>query len=216
MRYIMCAAGALFVLLTASPDAENAPVLLAPGVNEIPVAVVNGLETGVTGLKLVVDTGSLPGWLSVPEATQPVDTDTDDGPGKLILPLTVNGTPEDAEAIVPCVLTDGTGKRWEFAIPVRVSTLPAADELFANYPNPFNPSTTIRYSLAESRHTTITVFNALGQEIAVLHDGPREAGIHTLSWDGRNADGLRVSSGVYFYRLRSGNYVRTMKMLLFE
>ena len=60
------------------------------------------------------------------------------------------------------------------------------------------------------------MFNALGQEIAVLHDGPQEAGIHTVSWDGRDEDGLRVSSGVYFYRLRSGDYVRTMKMLLFE
>ncbi|MFC1574140.1 FlgD immunoglobulin-like domain containing protein, partial [Candidatus Latescibacterota bacterium] len=75
---------------------------------------------------------------------------------------------------------------------------------------------TIRYSLRENRHTTLTVFNSLGQEIRTLVDSPQTAGVHTASWDGRNELGQNVSSGVYLYRLRSGGYVKTMKMVLFE
>jgi hypothetical protein len=78
-----------------------------------------------------------------------------------------------------------------------------------NYPNPFNPSTTIRYSLPTRLHVTLTVFNPLGQQVAVLVNGEQDAGSHDVQF---NASGL--PSGVYFYRLQAGAYVETRHLVL--
>jgi len=87
--------------------------------------------------------------------------------------------------------------------------VPAAIGLFQNFPNPFNPSTTIRYGLPSRFHVTLAVFNTLGQQVAVLQNGEQEAGFHEAKFDGS-----RLSSGVYFYRLQAGTYVETKKLLL--
>jgi hypothetical protein len=81
--------------------------------------------------------------------------------------------------------------------------------LLQNYPNPFNPSTTIRYALSLRSQVVLTVFNTLGQRIAVLENGMREAGSHAVRFDGRN-----LASGVYFYRLQAGTFSQTRKLLL--
>lgn len=78
-----------------------------------------------------------------------------------------------------------------------------------NYPNPFNPSTTIRYCLQNRGHVSLIVFNTLGQKIAVLQEGEREAGYHEVRLDGTN-----LASGVYFYRISAGAYVETRKLHL--
>jgi Secretion system C-terminal sorting domain len=81
--------------------------------------------------------------------------------------------------------------------------------LSQNYPNPFNPSTTVRYGLPQRSHVTITVFNALGQQVAILQDGEQEAGYHEVRFDGSS-----LSSGVYLYRLQAGDFVQSRKLLL--
>jgi len=87
-------------------------------------------------------------------------------------------------------------------------TLPAAPQLSQNYPNPFNPSTTIHYALPHRSHVTLTVFNALGQEVAQLINDEVEAGYQEVRLDGGG-----LASGVYFYRLSAGTYVETKKLL---
>lgn len=85
----------------------------------------------------------------------------------------------------------------------------SAFELEQNFPNPFNPSTTIRYRLARSSAVHIAVFNGLGQQVASLVDENQDAGIHELTFDGR-----ALSSGTYLCRLRAGAVQETRKLLL--
>jgi murein DD-endopeptidase MepM/ murein hydrolase activator NlpD len=97
------------------------------------------------------------------------------------------------------------------------ATLPAvATTLSPNAPNPFNPSTTIEYTLAEPSPVRVTVFDARGALVAVLVDEPRAQGRHTARWDGRAADGSSAASGVYFFRLEAGKQTLTRKMVLLK
>ena len=93
---------------------------------------------------------------------------------------------------------------------------PSEYRLFANYPNPFNPSTRIRYALKEEGPVTLQVFNALGQEVTTLVDGVETAGYKTVVWDGRNTAGMPVPSGTYFYRIVAGNFVQAKTMILLK
>ncbi len=103
---------------------------------------------------------------------------------------------------------------------VPVSTPPSAprvNELTQNYPNPFNPTTTISYSLANRAHVQLKVYNVSGQLVRTLVDQVQTpAQVAPITWDGTNNAGTQVSSGVYFYRLVAGDFVRTRKMVLLK
>ena len=83
-----------------------------------------------------------------------------------------------------------------------------------NFPNPFNLSTTLEFSLPEHGHTTLVIYNSNGQKIRELISDTLKPGIHHVQWDGRNDFGNRVSSGIYLSRLSFGNSVLTGKMSL--
>ena len=87
--------------------------------------------------------------------------------------------------------------------------IPTAFALEQNYPNPFNPSTTIEYALPHAGYATLRVYNVLGEEVAMLVDGEPAAGTFKTEWDASD-----LPSGVYFYRLTTGEYVQTKKMVL--
>ena len=87
--------------------------------------------------------------------------------------------------------------------------LPAHCALMQNYPNPFNPFTTIDFFLPDQRRVVLTVVDVIGRTIATLANGPMPAGIHEVQFDGSG-----LSSGMYFYRLRAGDFVATRKLLL--
>jgi hypothetical protein len=88
--------------------------------------------------------------------------------------------------------------------------------LSQNYPNPFNPSTTIGFNLTQVSDIELHIFNILGQKIVTLVDDRLPAGEHSILWDGRNADGYEAATGIYFYRIRTGERVETRKMLLLK
>jgi hypothetical protein len=96
--------------------------------------------------------------------------------------------------------------------------LPTSFALHQNYPNPFNPVTTIRYELPKASRVTLTIYNMLGQEIRTLEQSDQEPGYYQSVWDGRNDEGMTVSSGIYTYRMTavSGNstFVDVHKMIL--
>jgi hypothetical protein len=95
-----------------------------------------------------------------------------------------------------------------------MGTQASAAQLFENYPDPFNPSTTIRYLLPENAHVTLRVYNTLGQLVTTLVDAEQAAGYHEAVWDGRNESGGTVASGVYIYRFAAGDFTETRTMLL--
>ena len=88
--------------------------------------------------------------------------------------------------------------------------------LDSNYPNPFNPSTTIRFSLAEAGHARLNIYNTRGQLVRSLANSNLMAGKHQMTWDGRDNRGKSVASGIYFYRLQAGKYVQSRKMILMK
>jgi hypothetical protein len=98
--------------------------------------------------------------------------------------------------------------------PVGFSELPVKFSLYPNYPNPFNPSTTIQYDLAHPGPVQLSIYNALGQLVRTLVDGTQPAGRRTVEWDGLNNGGEPAASGLYFYRLRADEQATTRKMLL--
>ena len=114
-------------------------------------------------------------------------------------------------------------------IPVQITSgslmlknlLPEEYVLYDNYPNPFNPTTSIQYAVGSrqsSHHTSLKIYNVLGQEVRILVDEVKENGVYTVTWDGRDSDGQPVSSGIYLYRLsvEGGRWSETKRMILMK
>ena len=95
-----------------------------------------------------------------------------------------------------------------------VEPVPLLNALHQNHPNPFNPVTTIGFSLGGRGHVSLAVYDVAGRLVKVLADRVMDAGPHEAAWDGRDARGKAVASGVYFYRLETGVYRDTRKMVL--
>jgi len=94
--------------------------------------------------------------------------------------------------------------------------IPLEFAVHENYPNPFNPTTKIRFDLPEFSQTKVTIWNMLGQKVATLFSGELPAGSHSITFDARNENGNLLPSGVYIYRVESGSYVATKKMMLLK
>ncbi len=93
---------------------------------------------------------------------------------------------------------------------------PSVFTLYKNYPNPFNPTTSIRYQLNQPGKVILRIYNVLGQEVRTLVNKNQQAGKHEIQWDGRDNHGNMVSSGIYMYRLESGSQVKTMKLMFLK
>ena len=100
------------------------------------------------------------------------------------------------------------GARFGLATPENLSF-----GLYQNSPNPFNPTTTIRYTLAEPSDARLTIYNALGQAVRLLVNANQSTGRYNVNWDGRDASGKLAASGLYIYRLKAGTKVAVRKMI---
>ena len=113
-----------------------------------------------------------------------------------------------------------TAENGPFNISINASSLsveelltPKEFKLYSNFPNPFNPSTTILYALPEKSHVSIEIYDILGKRIKVLVSESQNMGHHSKIWDGTNEQGEIVSGGVYIYVLNAGSYYDTKKMI---
>jgi len=98
----------------------------------------------------------------------------------------------------------------------REGAVPAEFALSQNYPNPFNPSTRIDFSVPYEADVTLAVYDVLGRLVSTLAGGRMEAGLKTAVWDGTNAAGADVPSGVYFLRMTAGSFAATRSMVLLK
>jgi hypothetical protein len=105
---------------------------------------------------------------------------------------------------------------WGRTTTAKIANVPAEFGLDQNYPNPFNAGTQITYGLAEDANVDLAIYNILGQRVVTLESGHREAGYHTVAWDGRDRNGDEVASGMYFYRIKAGDLVTSKKMILLK
>jgi len=95
--------------------------------------------------------------------------------------------------------------------------IPAEISLYQNYPNPFNPTTTISFDLAQTTtFVNLEIYNMKGQKVKQLISDQLSAGKHSVIWNGNDENGKPVSSGIYFYKLKSGVYTSTKKMILMK
>jgi len=124
------------------------------------------------------------------------------------------------------VAFDFSGNKGDFSEEVAVSVtsvaggdgsfVPESFNLEQNYPNPFNPTTSIRYDLAKDTHVSLKIYNMMGQEVATLVNESKPAGRYEISWNARNDAGLKVSSGIYIYVLKAGDFVKSARMTLLK
>ena len=127
---------------------------------------------------------------------------------------TIAGTPQAAsEAVYTYTVTDANGASASLALQV----LPAAFSLAANFPNPFNPATTIQYALPTAADVELTVYNVVGQVVRTLVAEHQGAGRYTVEWNATDDRGHSVSAGLYLYRLQAGGeFAEVKKMLLLK
>jgi hypothetical protein len=118
--------------------------------------------------------------------------------------------PAEPEVIIPVTLTVGY-------VNTEPDVLPVVTKLQGNYPNPFNPETTISFSVAQtSSFVNLEVFNIKGQKVKTLVDEILPAGKHSVTWNGKDENGKSVASGVYFYKMKADKFVSTKKMILMK
>jgi len=99
---------------------------------------------------------------------------------------------------------------------VETASLPQEYGLLQNYPNPFNPTTAIEFSLPRPGHVTLEVFDIVGRKVTTLVDEYVTAGVRRVLWNGCDAQGAGVASGIYFYRIQTGDFRETRKMILLK
>ena len=127
---------------------------------------------------------------------------------------TISGTPQAAsEAVYTYTVTDANGA----SASLMLQTLPVAFSLADNFPNPFNPATTIQYALPLAADVELTVYNVVGQVVRTLVAEHQGAGRYTVEWDATDDRGHSVSAGLYLYRLQAGGeFAEVKKMLLLK
>lgn len=127
----------------------------------------------------------------------------------------------------PFVILEESGAQCEFGLDdiywdggstdiIHDTIPPVGFELKANYPNPFNPNTTISFNLKEASEISLEIYNVYGQRIKVLSSGSYRAGENSVSWDGTDSGNRPVASGIYFYQLRTPKGLDTRKCVLLK
>jgi hypothetical protein len=123
--------------------------------------------------------------------------------------LLINGQPHALSGTGTLSLKDAPKD-----VVLRFSPVPTQFALVGNYPNPFNPSTTIQYNVGNTANVSLAIYDVLGQRVRTLVSGLQSAGAYDVVWDGRSDMGYQVANGLYFYELKAGDFRSMRKMML--
>jgi Leucine-rich repeat (LRR) protein len=182
-------------------DGETIDYLISASVGQLPAEMIN--ETADTSMTItyqdIIDKW-YPNLEMLPRATLKFSVSATDGID------TLNVTGDDRVLFVnryEYLSTEGEGVPVEFA-------------LHENYPNPFNPTTTLRFDLPEVSNLTLTIYNMLGQRVRTFNMNDTPAGYHSIKWNATNDYGEQVGAGVYLYQLQTKDFVKTRKMVLLK
>jgi hypothetical protein len=211
---------ALFVLLPANPvfSGELSEIVLLPGKNEISLTINNQSERELKSIQLSPSRPNSPEGMTVVQTGENVNLAAK-SKTVLLLDILVETNVVPGMYQIPVQLKDGTHHTWNYTLTARFENdLPKSCELFQNYPNPFNALTLINYQLSnqQSRLTRLIIFDVLGQQICTLVQKYQAGGSFAVSWNGLNDQGQPVASGIYFYKLTSGDFTQTRKLLLIQ
>ena len=178
----------------------------------------NLLKSGSGQETLFLSSNRTPGQVDV--GAVKIDGRGASGGGKLVeLVFRTSETPLSSDFQVSesvLVGMDGAVDMLHHAEIGDLQPLPDRFSLEQNMPNPFNPSTAIGYQLPEAGMVRLAIYNLLGQEVRVLVNETKQAGSFTATWDGADALGRRVASGIYLYRIQAGSFSATKRMLLLK
>ena len=178
----------------------------------------NLLKSGTGQETLFLASDRTPGRVDI--GAVKVDGEGASGDGKLVeLIFQANATPTAADFQISESVLIGIDWSVNMLTHVEIGDLAPLPDRFGleqNMPNPFNPSTVIGYQLTEAGDVRLAIYSVLGQEVRVLVNRRQEAGSFTATWDGRDAQGRRVASGIYLYRLQAGDFTAVKRMLLLK
>ena len=147
------------------------------------------------------------------------DSDVDGGVTEDGYPIVGRLVFEIDNVCIPNFTTNRPTSRWYNTALVEIdedAPVASSFELHGNYPNPFNPSTSIKFSTERFSDVTVTIYSLIGQKVQTIHNGELMAGTYDVKWYGTDVSGNKVPSGVYFYEVRSGDRIKTGKMLLLK
>ncbi len=191
----------------AAPDAEGFDVRYASGriLEAYPKLMKSGMEFGIT---VTAERGPvMVSWNVVTtDGKRFILGDMDNG--KVLKPKELAGSG---------TLTIGQSGVVRLNLSVNGSpALPKEFSLGQNYPNPFNPLTKFEVALPQASHLEVAIYNILGQKVLTLADEARDAGYHTLIWDGNTSSGVQASSGIYFVRMTAEKFAAVRKILMMK
>ncbi len=172
---------------------------------------------------VIIDSSQFAGWLSIDQDSFIIQPN---GSEEIIISFDPDGL-ETGQYSAEIVINNNDPMQEELIIPITMTLnytnadddlIVTASKLIGNYPNPFNPSTTISFELATENieNTRVEIYNLKGQKIRQLINGQLAAGQHSVEWNGKDDSGKPVSSGIYFYKLKNGRYSSTKKMILLK
>ena len=163
------------------------------------------------GLTFPTDLSGMTGVISI-------EPDPDNSTAPFLLKPLVGGIPSNAMDHVTYMMDSNVANSFPTGTAMRSKIVSVESSNFItdyvleqNYPNPFNPSTTIKFGIPVKNNVVVKIYNSLGVEIATLVNEVREAGSYEIQFNANN-----FSSGIYYYKITSGNFVETKKMILLK
>jgi hypothetical protein len=197
----------LFLINTPAQNIYNIPA--GSSNNKLEIKINNTTDKTYTGI--ILTPSALPEWVKVKEEFVSINEISPASGETAVLTFDVSlDAPLNSEEELSFLIQTKEGKTLNKTFSVKV-TLPDKFELNQNFPNPFNPSTVISFSIPSEVKVILKVYNILGEEVQTLVNEVLKPGVHNIDFNASH-----LASGVYFYRIDAGNYTSLKKMILMK